>query len=171
MAVLPETVLQFGAGNFLRAFADLFLHQANQQGQAVGRVVVVQSTGDARANLLNQQGGRYHVVVRGLEEGRTVDRVEEVASISRALVAASPWADVLGVARSPDLRFVLSNTTEAGYALDPDDTAHPPGGVPPRSFPAKLAAVLHARWQAARPGLTLMPCELLEDNADKLLAL
>src|SRR5947208_7997868 len=121
MSTLPETVLQFGAGNFLRAFADLFVHQANEQGQAVGRVVVVQSTGDARANLLNRQGGRYHVVVRGLENGRVVDRVEEAASISRALVAASQWPDVLAVARSPALKFILSNTTESGYALDPAD--------------------------------------------------
>src|SRR5947209_18384081 len=119
MSGLPETVLQFGAGNFLRAFADLFLHHANQQGQNVGRAVVVQSTGDARANLLNQQGGRYHVVVRGLENGRVVDRVEECGSISRALFAASQWPDIDAVARSPALQFVLSNTTEAGFALDP----------------------------------------------------
>src|SRR5436305_9416876 len=165
MSTLPETVLQFGAGNFLRAFADLFLHQANERGQAVGRAVVVQSTGDARANLLNQRGGRYHVVVRGIEDGRTVDRVEEVASISRALFAASQWPDVLAVARSAELRFVVSNTNEAGYALDPADAATPPPpDAPPRSFPAKLAAVLHACWAAGRPGLTLMPCELLEDN-------
>src|SRR5436309_13898059 len=124
---LPETILQFGAGNFLRAFADLFVHQANQQGQNVGRVVVVQSTGDARANLLNQQGGRYHVVVRGLEDGRTVDRVEEVASISRALFAASQWADVLAVARSPALRSVPSHTTDAGYDPDPADATNTPG--------------------------------------------
>src|SRR5207249_7280205 len=139
MAPLPETVLQFGAGNFLRAFADLFVHQANEQGQTVGRVVVVQSTGDARANLLNQQGGRYHVVVRGLEDGRVVDRVEEVASISRALHAGSQWAEVLTVAHSPQLHTILSNTTEAGYALDPEDR---PTDPVPRSFPAKLLAVL-----------------------------
>jgi tagaturonate reductase len=171
MAPLPETVLQFGAGNFLRAFADLFVHQANEQGQNVGRVVVVQSTGDARANLLNQQGGRYHVVIRGLDGGQVVDRVEKAASISRALFAASQWADILDVARSPELRFILSNTTEAGYAVDPADqtkppVAHAPGS--PQSFPAKLAAVLHARWAAGRPGLTLLPCELIEDNSDKL---
>src|SRR4051794_23130049 len=160
MSTLPETVLQFGAGNFLRAFADLFVHQANEQGRNVGRVVVVQSTGDARANLLNQQGGRYHVVVRGLEDGKVVDRVEEAASISRALFAASQWADILDVARSPALRFILSNTTEAGYAVEPADQQNP-AGSPPKSFPAKLAAVLHARWAAGRPGLTLLPCELI----------
>jgi tagaturonate reductase len=171
MNPLPETVLQFGAGNFLRAFADLFLHQANQQGQDVGRVVVVQSTGDSRANLLNQTGGRYHVVIRGLKYGQVVDRVEECASISRALVATDQWAEVLRFAASPDLQFVISNTTEAGYVLDPMAHAYTPvADAPgsPKSFPAKLAAVLFARWQAQQPGVTVMPCELIEDNADKL---
>src|SRR5579884_2584241 len=77
MDQLPETILQFGTGKFLRGFADLFIHQANQDGQAVGRVVVVQTTGEDRARLLNEQGGRYHVVVRGLSDGRLVERVED----------------------------------------------------------------------------------------------
>src|SRR6516162_6652526 len=119
---LPETVLQFGSGRFLRAFADLFIHQANEQGQGVGRVVIVQSTGDDRAGELNKQGGRYHVIVRGIENGTVVDRVEPVESVSRAIVAASQWDTVRAVARSPGLRLILSNTTEAGYALDPADT-------------------------------------------------
>ncbi|HEX4589764.1 MAG TPA: tagaturonate reductase, partial [Gemmataceae bacterium] len=174
MASLPETVLQFGAGNFLRAFADLFVHQANEEGQNVGRIVVVQSTGGGRADLLNRQGGRYHVVVRGLENGQVVDRVEECSSISRALVADRQWGDVLDVAASPTLRFILSNTTEAGYAVDASDAATPPrADAPgsPRSFPAKLTAVLFKRWQARQLGVTIMPCELIEDNAVKLRAL
>src|SRR5262245_7059583 len=126
MNTLPETVLQFGSGRFLRAFADLFIHHANQSGQAVGRVVIVQSTGGERANQLEQQGGVYHVAVRGFEEGRTVDRVEECASVSRALVASSQWGDVLALARSPQLRYILSNTTETGYNLDPKDAADTP---------------------------------------------
>src|SRR5262245_55500039 len=81
MKQLPETVLQFGSGRFLRAFAYLFIHQANQQGQGVGRVVIVQSTGDSRAGGLNRQGGRYHVVVRGLQGGAEVDRVEPCESV------------------------------------------------------------------------------------------
>jgi tagaturonate reductase len=171
MVTLPETVLQLGAGNFLRAFVDLFLHQANQQGQGIGRAVVVQSTGGGRADLLNRQGGRYHVVTRGLESGQVVDRVEECASISRALVADSQWDDVLAVAASSELKFIVSNTTEAGYAVAPAElaippVAHAPGS--PRSFPAKLTAILRARWTAKQPGVTLLPCELLEYNADKL---
>ncbi len=162
MSALPEAILQFGSGRFLRAFADLFVHHGNEQGQNVGRIVVVQSTGDARADALTKQGGRYHVVVRGLENGQVVDRVEECASISRALHAGSQWAEVLKVAASPHLHTVLSNTTEAGYALDPEDR---PTDPVPRSFPAKLLAVLKARFDAGRPAPTVIPCELIEGNA------
>ena len=102
MSQLPETVLQFGAGRFLRAFADLFVHQANEAGQNIGRIVIVQSTGDERATALNRQKGRYHVAVRGYEAGSVVDRMEISASVSRALVAASQWDEVrtLGTRRS-----------------------------------------------------------------------
>ncbi|HJT78314.1 MAG TPA: altronate dehydrogenase [Gemmataceae bacterium] len=165
MAALPETVLQFGTGKFLRGFADLFIHQANQEGQAVGRVVAVQATGAERARLINAQGGRYHVLVRGLHEGQVVDRVEESASLSRALVAAEQWPEILAVARSPDLRILLCNTAEAGYTLDPSDT---PDRAPPHSFPAKLLLLLRARYEAGLPGLTVLPCELFERNADLL---
>lgn len=161
----PESVLQFGAGNFLRAFADLILGQAACPGGILGRVVVVQSTGDDRAKLLNQSGGRYHVVIRGIEDGRPVDRVEVCDSVSRALVASDEWAEVLAVARSPELRYVISNTTEAGYALDPADAAD---AVPPKSFPAKMLAVLQARFAAGLPGVFVIPCELIEGQATKL---
>src|SRR3990172_4932348 len=86
---LPETILQFGTGKFLRCFADLFIHEASEAGQAVGRVAVLQSTGFERAKAFNDQGGRYHVAVRGLDDGRRVDRPVEVKSVSRALVAAT----------------------------------------------------------------------------------
>ncbi|HJZ89450.1 MAG TPA: altronate dehydrogenase [Gemmataceae bacterium] len=162
---LPETILQFGSGRFLRAFADLFIEEANRQGQNVGRVVLVQSTGGDRAGALTQQGGKYHVVIRGIENGQVVDRVEQVTSISRALVAATKWDEVRAVARSPQLRLVLSNTTEAGYTLDDVDK---PTDAPPRSFPAKLLVLLKDRFEARRPGVTIIPCELMEGNAEIL---
>jgi tagaturonate reductase len=162
---LPETILQFGSGRFLRAFADLFIHQANQQGQQVGRVVAVQSTGDNRAEALNRQGGRFQVAVRGLQDGQTIDRVEPCESISRALVASSQWDEVLALARSPQLRIVLSNTTETGYELNPADG---PADAPPRSFPTKLLAVLRVRFEAGQKGVTIVPCELRERQADLL---
>lgn len=163
-----ETLLQFGSGKFLRAFADLFIHQANQEGQNLGQIVVAQSTGDSRANLLNQQGGKYHVLIRGLSGGKMIDQVEECASISRALVAAEQWQEILAFARSADLRYVISNTAEVGYNLDPKDK---PDSASPKSFPAKLLLVLKERFEAKKPGVTVIPCELFEHNADVLLKL
>ncbi len=164
----PESILQFGSGRFLRAFADLFIHQQNQGPNPPGKVVIVQSTGGDRAGGLNTQGGRYHVVVRGIEAGQVVDRVEPCESIARALVAGSQWDEVLTLARSPGLKLILSNTTESGYDLHPSDTA---SDAPPRSFPAKLLAVLRARFEAGAPGLTIVPCELREHQADLLRSL
>ena len=164
MTPLPETILQFGSGRFLRAFADLFVSRANAEGQAIGRIVVVQSTGDGRAGGLNAQGGRFHVVVRGFEHGAVVDRVEICDSISRALHAGTQWDEVLNVARSPELHTILSNTTEAGYKLD-DDL---PTDTVPKSFPAKLLAVLRARFETNLAIPTVIPCELIEGNATLL---
>ncbi|MGL4422759.1 MAG: hypothetical protein ACRCZF_18980 [Gemmataceae bacterium] len=75
-ATLPETILQFGSGRFLRAFVDLFIHEGNLAGQGIGRIVVVQSTGEGRAGGLNSQGGTYHVIIRGIEQNQTIDRVQ-----------------------------------------------------------------------------------------------
>lgn len=171
MGTDAETILQFGGGNFLRSFADTFVHEANERGQDVGRVVVVTSTASLRAELINRQGGRYHVVVRGLVDGKPVNRVQEVASIRRALDARTQWEEVLECARSPALRWIISNTTEAGYDLD--DTDGPdrpdrPDRDPPRSFPAKLLEVLYERFRAGQAAPTIVPCELLERNADRL---
>jgi len=162
---LPETVLQFGSGRFLRAFADLFIHQANQQGQKVGRVVIVQSTAGDRAGALASASGKYHVVIRGIENGQVVDRVEGCEAVSRALAAQTQWPQVLDLARSPHLATVLSNTTEAGYEIFADEKAD---DTVPRSFPAKLLAVLKARHEAGLPGLRIIPCELREGNAGLL---
>lgn len=163
---MTETILQFGAGNFLRAFADLFIEHANRTSAPVGRIVVVQSTNAGRGDSLNARGCRYQVAIRGFADGQVVDRLEPVASISRALAASTAWPEVLAVAASPDLRIILSNTTEAGYALVADEC--PRGAGTPESFPAKLLDVLWTRWAAGRPGVTLLPCELHEHNAAKL---
>ncbi len=168
MTTLPETVLQFGAGRFLRAFVDRFVQHANDQGQAVGSVAVVQSTPGARADLLNQQPDGYHVLIRGYENGQLVDRVETVQSIRRALIASEQWDQVLELARSPRLKYLVTNATEAGYSMDAEDTL---GTRPPRSLPGKLTQVLWQRFQAGEAPLVMLPCELIERNAEKLLDL
>lgn len=168
-ADLPETVLQFGTGKFLRCFADLFVQEVNQGPSPAGRVVALQSTGTQRAATLNRQAGRYHVAIRGLREGERIDRITEVESIGRALTSAEDWDQVLCVARCPSLQTIVSNTTEAGYALEPDESL--PGQRPPRSFPAKLLRLLQERCESGGSGLTILPCELLPNNADRLLDL
>lgn len=165
MQQLPETILQFGAGNFLRAFADVFVHLANQSGQNMGRIVVVQSTDSNRAQMLNDQEGRYHVLTRGIENGQKVDTQLKVESISRALTAQKHWKEIVEVAKSPDLKYVFSNVTEVGLARDPND--HHTRNAP-NSFPAKLLMILKARFEAHQSGLTILPCELVDRNGDLL---
>jgi len=166
---LPERVLQFGTGAFLRGFAGFFVEQANRVGVLNGRVVMVGSTGSGRARRLNDQDGLYTLYVRGRENGRLVDRAHLMAAVSRALAAQDQWADVLACARNPALALVISNTTEVGLTLDEDDRIDL---APPRSFPGKLTAVLYERARAfdydPAKGLIILPCELVEDNGDQL---
>lgn len=167
-------ILQFGAGNFLRAFADLFIDQLNRDSAtAVGRVTVVQSTtaGRDRARALREvigSGRGYPVVIQGCRDGRTVEEIERVTCLERLLVADDDWPAILDAARDPALTVILSNSTEAGYALDPADAGVPDRAGAPRSFPAKLLAALLARHEAGAPGVWVVPCELIENNGLRL---
>lgn len=167
---LPEKVLQFGGGAFLRGFADWMIHRLNQAGHFNGSIVLVESTGRSNTSqLLTKQDNLYTVVTRGIETGQTVDRSEIVSSLSRGLDANTQWQEVLACARNPELRLVISNTTEAGIALSQTDQA---ADAPPESFPAKLAAVLYERFRhfkgAPDKGLIVLPCELIDDNGTTL---
>ena len=165
MNTLPETILQFGAGRFLRAFVDRFVHQANESGQNVGRIVVVQRSADQRSELLHNNPDGYNVLVRGYQDGELVQRYERVQSISRILLADRQWAEVLEFAKSPTLRFIVSNATESGYLLDARDQLD---SAPPETLAGKLTQVLWQRFQAGAAPVTMLPCELIECNAAKL---
>jgi tagaturonate reductase len=165
MSTSSETVLQFGAGRFLRGFIDRFIQHANEAGQNVGKVVIVQTTPGARADLLNQQPDGYHVLVRGYENGVLVERPEMIRSVSRALLASTQMDQVLQVARSPQLRYIVTNSTESGFVLDDSDRLD---SKPPRTMPALLTQVLWARYDAKAPPVLLLPCELIERNAERL---
>ena len=166
---LPEKVLQFGAGGFLRAFADYFIDQANRQGLFNGRIVVVQSTGAGRSNALREQEGLFTLCVQGLEAGAPVEAYSVISSISRTFAANEEWPQVLQFAGNPDLELVLSNTTEVGITLDEGDAITL---NPPRSFPGKLTAFLYERYKAfdgaPDKGLIIIPCELVDNNGDLL---
>ncbi len=165
MATPTESVLQFGSGRFLRAFADLFIHEARQSGQSIGRVVIVQSTGNERVRLFNKQDGRYRVRVRGIRSGRRVDESIEVESVSRALSAQDDWEAVLAVGRNPSTEIILSNASEIGYDVPETERLD---GSPPDSYPGKLLRVLLDRYENGGAPVTIIPCELIDGNAGVL---
>ncbi|MES2180292.1 MAG: tagaturonate reductase [Gemmatimonadota bacterium] len=166
---LPERVVQFGTGGFLRGFLDDFIHRANVQGTFDGRIVAVGSTGSNRDRALTEQDGLYTLVVEGIENGQQMQEVRVISSLSRALSAVDDWQGVLEVARNPELKYVFSNTTEVGIMLHPTDG---PDDAPPSSFPAKLTRFLYERGRTfgydEAHGVTVVPCELIENNGDKL---
>jgi tagaturonate reductase len=166
---LPERAVQFGTGALLRGFVDDFLHRANEQGLFGGRVVAIGSTGSTRDRALRDQDGLYTLAVEGIVAGRPVQECRIIASVSRALSAATEWDEVLTLARAPLLQYVFSNTTEVGIALDPTDAKD---AAPPASFPAKLTRFLYERGREfdhdPSAGVIVVPCELIEDNGDTL---
>lgn len=160
-----EKVLQFGEGNFLRAFTDWMVDLANKGGVFDGSIVLCQPIAAGMAEAINKQRGLYTLVMRGMENGRAEERVETIEAVSRCI---NPYADydaLLTMARNPELQVIVSNTTEAGIAYHAGDALT---DRPPHSFPAKLTAFLHERFIAfhgtAESGLLVLPVELIDDN-------
>ncbi|MDB4916262.1 MAG: Mannitol dehydrogenase protein [Gemmatimonadetes bacterium] len=169
MLELPEHAVQFGTGALLRGFVDDFLHRANAAGTFNGRIVAIASTGSTRDKALSDQDGLYTLVVEGIERGERVQQSRVISSLSRAISATENWAGVLKVARSPELQYVFSNTTEVGIVADAESGRD---DMPPRSFPAKLTRFLYERATAFdhvdEKGVIVIPCELIENNGTKL---
>ena len=169
----PTTILQFGAGNFLRAFVDVMVQKANDAGVMDAGIAVVRTTDrqDATLDLLEAQDGRYHVLLEGVRDGEPVRELTLVDSIIRIVHAHDDFAGYREAYLGADLTTVVSNTTEAGIVwVEGDDLA----AQPPASFPAKVAALLKDRFDhfggAADKGLHVVCCELVEDNASTLRA-
>jgi len=167
--VWPERVVQFGEGNFLRAFADWMIDVLNERGLFGGSVVVVPPTRRGRADVLNAQNGLYTVLLRGAHGGRVLEQQRVITAVSRALHAHESWDELVRCFSKPEIRFVISNTTEAGIAFV--EESHRTGQCP-ESFPAKVTALLHERFLARHgdpaAGLIFLPCELIECNGTTL---
>lgn len=164
---LPEKVLQFGTGVLLRALPDFFIDKANKRGFFNGRVVIVKST-DSDSSAFDKQDGLYTICVRGVENGITVEENIINASVSRVLGAKTDWQRILECAHNPEMKIIISNTTEVGIQLV-DDNIH---NEPPVSFPGKLLAFLFERFKAfngsKESGMVIVPTELITDNGTKL---
>ncbi|AEE91723.1 Altronate oxidoreductase [Tepidanaerobacter acetatoxydans Re1] len=166
---LPERVIQFGEGNFLRAFVDWMFHQMNKQNLFNGRVVVVQPIAQGLVDRLNEQDGLYTLILRGLKDGKPTELKEIISSISRGINPYTQWDEYLKCAENPDIEFVISNTTEAGISYDKNDSLDK---KPPISYPGKLTAYLYHRFNHFKgdptKGMVIIPCELIDRNGDNL---
>ncbi|MDR0706474.1 MAG: tagaturonate reductase [Treponema sp.] len=168
----PEKILQYGEGNFLRAFVDWMIDILNEKTDFNGNVVVAQPLEKGMADMINAQNGLYTTVLRGVQDGKTVEEFRAITSISRCVNPYSQFDEYLKLAENPDLRFVVSNTTEAGIAYNAADRLD---DRPQRSFPGKVTAFLYKRFEcfhgALDKTLAFIPCELIDKNGDALKAL
>ncbi len=168
-SAMREKVLQFGEGNFLRAFVDWMIHLAVEQGVYQGSVVVCQPIAQGMGHIINKQEGLYTLAMRGIEDGKATEKYKLVSSVSRCINPYEDYDALLQVAASPDLQVVVSNTTEAGIAYGEGDKVT---DTPPKSFPAKVCALLYHRFLAfqgdPKRGLLFLPVELIDDNGAKL---
>ena len=155
--MMETKILQFGEGNFLRCFIDWMVQKMNDRAGFDGQVQIIQPIGDelcVPSQILNARGGKYHTCLRGVIGGKTVEEIEEISSVKGVDLAAN----LEKYATLPSLRFVVSNTTEAGIQYVKGEN----------TFPAKVLRLLKARHAAGLPGLVFIPCELIEHNGDNL---
>jgi Mannitol-1-phosphate/altronate dehydrogenases len=165
----PERIIQFGEGNFLRAFVDWIVWNMNKKADFNSSIVVVQPIENGMVDMLNDQDCLYHLNLQGLDKGKQVDSIELIDVISRGLNPYTQCEEYMKLAENPEMRFVVSNTTEAGIAFDPacklDD-------APAKSYPGKLTQLLYHRFKtfngAADKGLIIFPCELIFHNGREL---
>lgn len=169
----PEKVLQFGEGNFLRAFVDYFFDNLNEKTGFNGKITVVQPlpkhAPTSVPEWLNEQEGLYTLYLRGFEGGQKVNAKRVISCVSRCLNAYEDYEAVMACADNPDLRYITSNTTEAGIVYDPSCQFT---DKPASSFPGKLTQLLYRRFQKfgseKGKGFVILACELIDDNGKEL---
>ena len=171
----PERVLQFGEGNFLRAFVDYFIDCMNEKAGFNTKAVLVQPiptpAGAAvdMKEILNEQEGLYTLYLRGFEDGKKVNAKRVISSVSRCLNVYTDYDAVMEYADHPELRFIACNTTEAGIVYDESCNFE---DAPPKAYPAKLTQFLYRRFQKfggeKGKGFIILSCELIDDNGKEL---
>lgn len=162
---LPEKVLQFGTGVFVRGLIDYFIDKANHAGLFGGRIIMVKSTDAGDIRDLLDQDGLYTLIMKSVDAETHLEEKRVCAAVSRILDAKTQWAAVLACAANPELTVIVSNTTETGIMLQLDDKID---AQPPNSFPGKLLAFLLRRYEAfdgsEDSGLVILPTELIPGN-------
>ena len=165
----PERIIQFGEGNFLRAFVDWIVWNTNRKTDFNSGVVVVQPIDRGMVDMLNAQDGLYHLNLQGIDNGREVDSVDLIDVIQRGINPYTQFDEYMKLAENPDMRFVISNTTEAGIAFDPSCRLE---DKPAKSYPGKLTQLLYHRYKTFHgdpsKGFIILPCELIFLNGKEL---
>lgn len=168
-AQYPDKVIQFGEGNFLRAFVDWIIWKMNKSAGFNGGVVVVQPIDRGMVDMLNSQDGLYHLNLQGIDHGKPVDSIDLIDVINRGINPYREFEEYLELAEDPNIRFVISNTTEAGIAFDPDCRFD---DRPASSYPGKLTQLLYHRFEYFKgdrsKGFIIFPCELIFLNGKEL---
>ena len=166
---LPIKVVQFGEGNFLRAFVDFVIDKLNKEANFNAGVAVIQPLTGGLVGMLNEQDGVYNLFMKGIKQGKEIQEQRTISCIQKGINPYNNYEEYLKLAEEESLEFIISNTTEAGIAYDETDTLE---GMPQKSFPAKLTALLYRRFEHfngdSAKGLTIIPCELINYNADTL---
>lgn len=168
LATAPEKVLQFGEGAFLRAFVNYWFDIANEKTGWNGKCCLVQPITQGLTDVINSQEGLYTLYLRGTEDGLKVDRKRVISSVSRCLnpYEEEGFMEMMKLAASDNLEYVVSNTTEAGIVYDPACRFE---DMPASSFPGKLTQVLYHRFKSGKNGLIVLSCELIDNNGKELL--
>ena len=168
-AKYPTKVIQFGEGNFLRAFVDWIIWKTNKATDFNAGVVVVQPIDRGMVDMLNAQDGLYHVNLQGIDKGQPVDSIEMIDVINGGINPYTQNDEFMALAENPDIRFVISNTTEAGIAFDPSCRLE---DKPASSYPGKLTQLLYHRFRHFNGDMTkgfiILPCELIFLNGKEL---
>ncbi|MEL6257419.1 MAG: tagaturonate reductase, partial [Bacteroidota bacterium] len=166
----PIRVLQFGGGNFLRAFSDWMIEILNEKTDFNGDVLVIKPTKRGDYKSLREQEGLFHVLLNGVEKGDVIEQIKLISCIQQIIHPYTDWGNFIASAQISDLRFIISNTTESGIVYSPGEAK--PVQACPKEFPAKLCYWLWARYEhfkgAEDKGCMILPLELIEQNGAKL---
>lgn len=166
---LPIKVVQFGEGNFLRAFVDYAFQRLNNEVDFNAGIAVVQPLKEGMVNMINDQDGLYTLFMNGIKKGEKIQDIQLISNIVKAINPYSDFADYLALAKESELQFIVSNTTEAGIEFIDTDTLDM---KPPAAFPAKLTVLLHERFKHfngdTSKAVTIIPCELIDYNSETL---
>lgn len=164
---LTEKFLQFGEGNFLRGFVDWMIDRLNKEADFDGGVVVVQPLAQGLIPMINEQDGLYTLYLRGLQDGQKVEETRVVDCITRGINPFENTDEFFECASNPELRYIISNTTEAGIEYKPNQNPDDFAGL---TFPGRLTLFMKKRFDNKLPGFLLLPCELIDKNGDELKA-